>query len=265
MKTQYQLFIFDKEPSFAQLWDKCVYGLLYDIDKYTRDIKNLFTKLGVKKQSKIIDVSAGGGFPALDLVRDGYNITCVDGFQDEVDLFNQKAAVSGSQIRCAHLKWENLLDSFEKNIFDFLFCRGNSFIYACGGWNEMVKIEPESALLNYKQTLFVFYDLIKPGGWIYIDKFKDSETTHKEKVCDIKVGDGPKEDLVFWTQRFSEQKIRKASMIRKIDDMESGVPNITYDLLDTELENMLVLVGFKNIQKIDLVSEQHFDIWLAQK
>lgn len=265
MEKKYQFFVFDKEPSFAQLWDKCVYNLLYDIDKYKQEIKNIFTKLRITKQSKIIDVSAGGGFPSLDLAKDGYDFTCVDGFQDQVDLFNKKSEDFGLQIRCINLMWENLLDYFQKGTFDFLFCRGNSFIYASGGWNEVVKIEQEKSLSDYRRTLAIFYDLIKPGGWIYIDKFKDSETTHREKVCDIKIGNGSREDLIFWTQRFTDKKIRKASMIRKVDDTENGVPNITYDLLGVELENILALVGFKNIKKINLLSEEHFDIWLAQK
>lgn len=258
-------FIFDKEPTFAELWDKCVYGLLYNIGEYTQVIEELFTKLGVTKQSDIIDVSAGGGFPSLDLIKDGYNITCTDGFQDEVDLFNKKSKSFELDTRCVNVRWENLHNTFQKNTFDFLFCRGNSFIYAGGGWNEMIEIEQDKSLSNYKQTLSTFYDLIKPNGWIYIDKFKDSETSHKEKVCEIKVGNNPNEDLIFWTQRFLEKRMRQASMIRKNESGERGVPNITYDLSALELEKMFVEVGFKNVQKIELGSEKHFDIWIAQK
>ncbi len=258
-------FIFDKEPTFAELWDKCVYGLLYNIDEYLQDIEELFTKLGVTKKSYIIDASAGGGFPSLDLIKAGYNIVCTDGFQDEVDLFNKKSKSFELEARCINVRWENLQSNFQNNTFDFLFCRGNSFIYAGGGWNETIEIEQDKSLSNYKQTLSTFYDLIKPNGWIYIDKFKDSETSHREKVGEIKVGNNPNEDLIFWTQRFPEKRIRQASMIRKNESGERGVPNITYDLSAPELEKMFVEVGFKNVQKINLNSEKHFDIWIAQK
>lgn len=260
-----QIFIFDKEPTFAELWDKCVYGFLYNIDEYMQDIEELFAKLGVTKQSDIIDVSTGGGFPSLDLMKAGYHIDCTDGFQDEVDLFNKKSKSFGLETRCINVRWENLQNTFQKNTFDFLFCRGNSYIYAGGGWNEMIEIEQDKSLSNYRQTLSIFYDLIKPNGWIYIDKFKDSETSHKEKVCEIKVGNNPNEDLIFWTQRFPEKRIRQASMIRKNESGERGVPNITYDLSASELGKMFEEVGFKNVQKIELGSEKHFDIWIAQK
>jgi len=262
---QAELFNFKSDPTFAQLWDKCVYNLLYNIADYKNDIEKLFGQLGITKDSKIADVSAGGGFPSLDLIKDGYNITCVDGFQDQVDLFNQKAEQSNLEARCINSKWENLENVLEENSLDFLSCRGNSFIYAGGGWNEMIEIDPEKSIEDYTKTLAIFYKLLKPGGWIYIDKFQDTETSHKEKVGQIQVGDGPKEDLIFWTQRYSDKKIRQASMIRKVGDIENGVPNITYDLLGSELENMLQQVGFKNIQKIQMESEKHFDIWVAQK
>lgn len=260
-----QVFTFDQEPTFAELWDKCVYGFLYNIDEYTSDLEKLFVKLGVEKQSHIIDVSAGSGFPSLDLVKSGYSIKCTDGFSDQVDLFNKKSKSLGLQSRCINVSWENLERTFQKNTFDFLFCRGNSFIYAGGGWNEMIEIKQDKSLANYRQTLSIFYDLIKPNGWIYIDKFKDSETSHQEKVCEIKVGNNSNEDLIFWTQRFPEKRIRQASMIRKSESEERGIPNITYDLSVPELEKMFVEVGFRNVRKIELGSEKHFDVWIAQK
>jgi SAM-dependent methyltransferase len=261
MKT----FTFDHEPSFAELWDVCVYNLLYKVDEHKKDVEALFEKIGTTKQSKILDVSAGGGFPAIELIHDGYQIECVDGFADEVELFNRKAELKGISIRCTEAFWKDLPQIYQKESFDFLFCRGNSFIYAGGGWNSMVEINEQVSLKNYKDTLKIFYDLLKQGGWIYVDKFKDDETTHREKVCEIKVNNGNTEDLIFWTERFSEKKIRQASMIRQDGDVEQKTPNITYDLLSTELKSFLTEVGFKDVQEVTLPSEQHFSVWIAQK
>jgi SAM-dependent methyltransferase len=261
MKT----FTFNDEPSFAELWDVCVYNLLYKADEYKKDVEALFEKLGITKQSQIIDVSAGGGFGALELAQDGYQMVCVDGFADEVELFNQKAESKGIETRCTEALWKDLPQMYANDSFDFLFCRGNSFIYAGGGWNTMVEIKEQESLKNYKDTLKIFYDLLKPGGWIYVDKFMDSETSHREKVCEIKVNDGNAEDLIFWTERFSDKKIRQASMIRQNGDVEQKTPNITYDLLSTELISFLTEVGFKNIEEVALPSEQHFSVWIAQK
>lgn len=260
MKT----FHFDHEPTFAELWDVCVYGHLYRIEDYKKDAEDLLQKIGISKQSKIIDTAAGGGFPAIELIKDGYDIVCADGFDDQVELFNQKAKEQGLHVRCIKAFWEDLPGLFVNNSFDFLFCRGNSFIYAAGGWNTIVEIDGTKAVNSYKNTLKIFYDLLKPGGWIYVDKFKDDETTHREKVGEIEVN-GTFEDLIFWTQRFPEKKTRQASMIRKIDGHEKSVPNFTYDLSSDELERLFTETGFKSVRKIQLTSEKTFDVWIAQK
>jgi len=261
MKT----FNFDHEPTFAELWDACGYNLLYVSEEYKKDLENLFDKLRMTKESKIIDTSAGGGFPGIELIKDGYNVTCVDGFDDQVELFSLKAKKQGLMNTCIKALWKDLPTMFPNDSFDFLFCRGNSFIYAGGAWNSMIKIDANESIKNYKETLAIFYNLLKPGGKIYIDKFKDDETTHREKVCEIKIGEGESENLVFWTQRFPEQKIREASMIRETAQGEKKVPGITYDLSAAELESFLTETGFQNIQKINVPSEKHFDVWIAQK
>ena len=219
-------FEFDHEPTFAELWDKCVYNLLYDAHRYTGDIKSLFAELSIDKDSNIIDVSAGGGFPALELIKDGYEVTCTDGYEDQVTLLNEKALNQGLEVRCEQILWKDLPKKIPLMSSKFLFCRGNSFIYAGGGWNAMMHVDTENALDKYKQTLRIFYDLLKEGGWIYIDKFKDTETTHRGKVGEIQVEGKEPEELIFWTQRFPEQKIRQASMVRKKGDYEQSVPMI---------------------------------------
>lgn len=260
-----KIFHFDHEPTFAELWDMCVYYFLYDADAYKNEIEKLFKDLKISKQAKIVDIAAGGGFPALELVKDGYNIACVDGSDDEVQLFNQKAEKQGLYVKNNKVFWNDLPKFFPADSFDFLFCRGNSFIYAGGGWNETIEIKIPEAVEKYKDTLKIFYDLLKPCGYLYIDKFKDSETTYREKVCEIIVRNEKPEDLIFWTERLPEQKIRKASMIRKQGDIEKAIPNVAYDLSDSELEQMMQEVSFRNIKKISLPSEKIFDIWLAQK
>lgn len=135
-----------------------------------------------------------------------------------------------------------------------------------GGWNELIKIDRKKALKSYQDTLKYFYDLLKDGGVFYVDKFKDSETTHKVVVANMKVVGQPVQELIFWTQRFPKQKIRRASMIRKDSDgTEHRVPNITYDLSEKELQGMMKTVGFRNIKRLRMKTEKHFNVLIAQK
>lgn len=262
MKT----FAFDHEPSFAELWEVCVYNLMYDVARYCDDIEKMFAYIGITNTSRIIDVAGGGGFPALDLAARGFTIDCIDGFSDEVVLFNQRAEERGVSTRCKQVLWSELPGAFSSQTHDFMFCRGNSFIYAGGGWNELVEINKQSALKKYRDTAKIFFDLLKPGGYLYIDKFKDSEVSHKETVAQIRVNSGEPEDLIFWTERFPEKKIRRASMIRrKTDGSESGIPNITYDLTFPELEEILKEAGFSSVETLAIPSEHYFDIRIARK
>ena len=262
-KITMETFNFDHEPSFAELWELCNNKLLYDAASYGDELANLLTNKGLGKHSAIADVAAGSGFPALELSKRGFDIKCTDGFQDEVDLFNKRAEELKLAVRCDKIVWNDLPKRYAKNSLEFVLCRGNSFIYADGGWNSLITIKAEGALKSYAETAAIFFDLLKPGGFLYIDKFKDSETTHKEKVLTIKINDNDPEDLIFWTER---EKIRRASMVRrKATGEESGVPNITYDLAFPELRWILKSVGFSKIEDIALSSEKHFDILFAQK
>lgn len=130
---QIPMLRFTQEPSFADLWDACVYTLLYDSVGYTEELEALFAEKRISKKSKIIDVSCGGGFPALHLIEDGYTVDCMDAFQDEVDLFHKKAKALGLKAKAKKAYWSEIPNLYPKESYDLVMCRGNSFIYAGGG------------------------------------------------------------------------------------------------------------------------------------
>jgi len=256
---------FKKEPLFAELWDACLYNLLYDSQKYVKEIINLFKKNNITKKSKIIDVSAGTGFPALELTKKGYNVDCIDASSDEIKIFQKRAKRSGLRIRCKKLTWLKIPNHYKKKNYNFVFCRGNSFIYAAGGWNKSQKVNKKKSLEKYEKTLRVFCDLLEEGGILYIDKFKDSEKPHKTKVGEVEIKN-QKYDLLFYNEVNKKAKERYAAMLmRDKKGREKGLPNITYLLTEKELEGMLKKVGFKKTKRIKLKSEKHFVVWLAYK
>ena len=252
---------FDNEPSFAELWNVCLYNFLYDIDDYKKDIGELFSKIGISKESKILDVSAGGGFPAIDLIKDGYKIDCLDISGDEIKLFNQRADKLNLSIKCKKGAWLDIPKLFEQNTYDFIFCRGNSFIYAAGGWNEKIEIDKQKSLDSCLETLKIFHDTLKIGGYLYLDKFKDNEVAGKEKVCKIQIGEKGEENLIFQTQRLSEKDMRRAALILGEEKFEKA----TYNLTEPETEELFEKAGFQENNKLDLSSEKHFVAWLAKK
>lgn len=256
---------FEKEPTFAFLWNKCVYELLYNPSKYTEQFCNLLSNYGVNKESTILDVCAGSGFPTMDMYRLGYkNITCVDGYDEQIDFFNKRAEQQGLGIRSSKCSFNEVSEKFKDQKFKALVCRGGIW-YSAGGYHENILPERESSLRGIKETLVKFYDLLETGGVLYVDKFRDSEVDHEDVVGTFSVGTDSKE-MVFNTHRDRELSIRYAQM--KIRDIktkkDSWIPNVTYDLKESELGQLLEGVGF-TVVRSDLSEEKFFAVWIAIK
>jgi hypothetical protein len=258
-------FIFTEKPSFAKLWDTCLYNLLYKVSDYIAEIEALFNKIGINKNSKLFDVSAGTGFLSLELAEKGYNVECMDAMDDEIVEFSKKAKEKKLKLKCKKAFWLEIPKNYPKNHFDLALCRGNSFIYAAGGWNKFNKVDSDKSIELYEKTLKIFYDSLKKGGYLYIDKFKDSEIPSKVNVGKAII-EGKKFDLLFYTEINRKKGFRRASMIlRDENGKEGGLPNMTYILTLPELEKMLKNVGFKEVKKLEIKNETHFDILLCRK
>ena len=195
----------------------------------------------------------------------GYDIDCMDLMDDEIKVFRRNAKSLGVSPSIKKLSWKQIPEHYKNRTYDFLFCRGNSFIYADGGWNCEQEVDRESSLKSHEETLKIFYDLLVKGGHLYIDKFPDNEEPHKDVVARLRIED-QLEDLVYYNKRSPAKRYREAGMLRrKSNGDESGLPNMTYDLSEKELEDLLKKVGFRTIKKLNLQSEKNFNIWLAQK
>ncbi len=265
-KDNLEILDVDSEPAFPELWKLCEYKLLYDPKSYAEDMKNLFEKIGIGKQSGILDTCVGPGFFDTELLKEGYHITTADKNPNMIVPFQNALRELGIDHATTISAWLDLPKHFQKESFDLLLNRGNSFIYAAGGWNEMIAIDKNESLAKFKETLEVYYDLLKPGGYLYIDKFRDSEIPDKKVVARLNIENGEEQkDIVFYVERKPEENVRFAQMLlRDESGEERGLPNVAYDLSEDEMENLLKEIGFKS-QKLSIKSERHFVVWLAQK
>ncbi len=256
----------DSEPAFPELWKLNEYKLLYNVSEYLEDMENLFNKVGVTKDSNILDTCVGPGFFSTELLKAGYNLQTADKNPNMIVPFQNTLKELGIEHNTLISPWLELNKCFKNESFDFLLNRGNSFIYAGGGWNKMEDINKENSLEQMKNTLKVYYDLLKPGGYLYIDKFRDSEIPDKKVAARLNIEKGDvQKDLVFYVERKPEQSVRFAQMLlREKDGTEKGLPNIAYDLSSQEMEFLLKEIGFK-VEKLNLKSERHFQVWLAKK
>ncbi|MDD3711178.1 MAG: aminotransferase class V-fold PLP-dependent enzyme [Patescibacteria group bacterium] len=256
----------EKEPDFPELWKMCEYNLLYDVDEYVGEIEDLFKDCGLNKKSRFLDTSVGPGFFVKEMLIKGYNFKIADKSVFMTKPFKKDLEKIGLKHEIIISPWLDLEKYFKKNSFDFLFNRGNTIIYANGGWNEEIKIDKKKSLEKIKATLQIYYNLLKKGGYLYVDKYKDDEIPSKKIVASLKINKTKEQkDIIFYTERRPENNVRYAGMLlRDKFDNESGLPNMAYDLTEDEMETLLKEVGFK-VNKLNLKSERHFVVWLAQK
>ena len=212
---------FQSDPSFAQLWDKYTYNILFSNitlkstqkKNYIEDLISLLKEKEITKESRILDTCSGTGFPAIHLFQVGYHIDCMDLMDDQIEMFKEKTEKLRIPLTVLKASWKEIHKYYANNSYDLLLCRGNSFIYADGGWNEKIEVDPRRALESYRITLKEFYNILKPGGFLYIDKFYDNENPQKKYVARIKIGDRPIAKLLVYLEIIPKLKIRRAQFL----------------------------------------------------
>lgn len=120
--------------SLPEIWDFCL-EKIYDKPVYVRGLIDLLTSCGITMKSRILDAGCGSGFPAIDLVERGYRVTASDKSSEMVRQIGLNAKGRGLKIEAHHCMWSGLERFFSKNMFDFVYCRGNSLVYAAS-WEQ---------------------------------------------------------------------------------------------------------------------------------
>lgn len=114
-------------PTFHQLWDVCMERYLsMPVDVFAHSLKSN----GPSESAKTIDACVGSGSFAIELLRDGYNLTTADGNAGMLDLFRKKLQANGIAHEPILAKWTELPYAVGKKRFDAVICCGNSLIYA---------------------------------------------------------------------------------------------------------------------------------------
>ena len=257
----------EKELKFPELWKLTEYELLYNAEDYVGEIEELFKNIGINKKSNILDTCVGPGFFSTELLEKGYNLKTADKSEEMIKPFVETLKEKGIEHEVIQSTWLNLPKHFKKNSFDMLFNRGNTLIYANGGWNEKKTPDKKKTLTASKKTLKIYYELLKKGGYLYVDKYRDSEIPAKKVVAKLKIKETNEEkDIMFSVERKPKKNIRYAQLLlRDKKGKETGLPNMAYDLTEDELETLLKEVGFSSIKKTKLRNEKHFVVWLAKK
>lgn len=116
--------------------------------------KRLLNAYGVEH---IADVACGTGFHSVKLALGDFTVTATDGARTMVEQTRTNARehdVKLHDLRC--VDWLSLRDEFGEGAFDAVICLGNAFTHL---------FEHEAR----RDTLAVFYAVLKPGGLIIVD------------------------------------------------------------------------------------------------
>jgi SAM-dependent methyltransferase len=149
----------------GSIWDLC---LAAEFDQAGL-VRGLARWLGPADGLEILDCACGSGFPALDLHRLGYRLTCTDGSASMLARFRGKAQREGVALEPRQVRWQDLARSYPR-AFDVVMCRGCSLIYA-GTWDTAA--DPDwSALVSAVEN---FAACLRPGGRLYVDITPEAE------------------------------------------------------------------------------------------
>jgi SAM-dependent methyltransferase len=143
----------------GDIWEMCL-SVEYDQEQL---VNGLASWLGPPEKLEILDAACGSGFPALELRRLGYRITCSDGSEMMLERFRRNAATAGLPSDAVRADWDELGELYPRR-FDVAFCRGCSLIYA-GSWDT--DSDPDPAAL--KASLRGLVQCLRPGGRLYLD------------------------------------------------------------------------------------------------
>jgi SAM-dependent methyltransferase len=245
-----------RHPDIGDIWELCSRAE-FDRDRLVKGLKSW---LGPPDGRRIIDCACGAGFPALDLVASGYNLTCSDGSSLMLDRFRQNARQRNLAIEPIECRWEALGQRFFQN-FDLAMCRGSSLIYA-GTWDN--DATPDHALLVSSITGIAA--CVRPTGSLYVDttRTQDLQTEHRSSHLHFILDDG---NILYCDEMIENDfthRVRTWSVRLRLDPLSCGTRRRSHLLMHDELVQLLQNAGFKTVTRAH-VDGEYYDGFVASK
>ncbi len=249
--------------SLPEIWDFCLEEI-YDKGAYVAGLEELLQQRGITKQSLILDAGCGSGFPSIDLTERGYRIVVIDKSSEMVRQVQLNAAARKLSVEAYNTMWSNLSKQFGP-IFDFVYCRGNSLVYAAS-W-EQNWIVPKRSEEEIMKAIENFYAVLKPGGLVYIDITNKDEKPYKHSIGTVETKEGPVE--ITW-QMEHDLKTRVRTWTSTLKIIKTGYAkeykSYSYLLPHNELVQSLNKAGFKKVEEyVPVKGEKNYSVFIALK
>lgn len=249
--------------SIPEVWDFSLENI-YDKKEYVDGLIKILDKAGVTEKSLILDAGCGSGFPTLDLIERGYRVVGSDKSSEMVRQIKLNAEKRGVNIEARHVMWADLSKKFDP-IFDYVYCRGNSLIYAAS-W-EQNWIVPDRSKEEIEKALKNFATVLKLKGILYVDFPRRDEKPY-EKIIGLVRTDYGEIEMKWKVDHDYKSKIRTWTVILKF--LETGeikeYPSYAYWISNEEIVKFLSDAGFKKIEEnVKVDGENNYSVYIAHK
>jgi SAM-dependent methyltransferase len=236
------------------LWEFCAYFEWHDRASTVDGIRQW---LGAPDGQRILDCACGSGFPALELTRLGYDVTCSDGSEAMIEHFRRNALREGVDVPVSQLRWEELGEHHGSS-FDVVLCRGAAFPYA-GTWDA--DSAPDRRLLSVSLRQFVA--CLRPGGRLYLDIPHASDVARRRprhvRHPRLAVG-GHTIDLEETVTNDPERRIRRWETRLTVDGRTSTFERRSHLLWPHELKSLFREAGLTDIRR-ESVRGEHYQVY----
>ena len=236
------------KPSFVEKWDS-----LIDWDRRRRGEGDFFLKVLEKHQAKrVLDVATGTGYHSVQLLKQGFDVTSLDGSAEMLGKAFDNAKRHGYVLRTVHSDWRWLTHSVN-GTFDAILCLGNSFTHLFSDRDR-------------RRALAEFYAALAPDGVLILDQRnydtildRGFSSNHRYYYCGEDVCASPEEvgdDLVRFRYEFADGDVYHLSL---------------YPLRLEYMKRLFVEAGFQDVETVgdfqttDRVCDPDFFVHVATK
>jgi SAM-dependent methyltransferase len=237
-------------PEVGTVWDLCL-NTEYDHDRLVRGIAEW---LGPPDGLHVLDCACGSGFPALDLHRLGYRLSCTDGSAFMLERFRRNAEAASVPIEPRQARWEELGGLYPA-AFDAVLCRGCSLIYA--GTFE-ADVDPDwSAVVSSVES---FASCLRPGGRLYVDTTPEEELRGEyPQVAEYppRMIDGHR---VEWREHLTadpQAGIRRWRVSLRIDGDSVDFERRSHYVPHAEFVSLLEGAGLEDVGRVEVPGERY--------
>jgi SAM-dependent methyltransferase len=236
-------------PDIGFLWELC---LQVEFDR-AELVDGLSAWLGPPTGLRVLDSACGSGFPALDLIRRGYAVTCSDGSPQMLQRFRRNAAAADVVVRPHLHRWEELSRHYAA-AFDVVLCRGSSLIYA-GTWDR--EASPNRAVL--RRSVESLVRCLRPGGRLYMDttRAEDLVALSASSRSELMLSDGLHLVLQEQIETDVERRVRSWTTVVSSPAATDTFHRHSHYLPHSELVALLERAGLGQVRPVEVPGERY--------